>query len=116
MMTKVNTRAHRREVLTFGSAAVLTTISARIGLASTRPPASDDGFKDVPLALEQAGFDPQSLSYFLTRRVLLASSETGTPVWQDRLYIALASTAADASRYFRIPVDRAVEIGSQLRI
>lgn len=38
------------------------------------------------------------------------------PVWQDRLYIAMARAATDASRYFRIPVDRAVEIGAQIRI
>ncbi|KQO57331.1 potassium transport protein Kup [Methylobacterium sp. Leaf86] len=71
---------------------------------------------DLPRALAQAGLDTDNLSYFLTRRVLVASPETGMPVWQDRLYIALARTAADASRHFRIPVDRAVEIGAQISI
>ena len=71
---------------------------------------------DLPRALATAGLDAGSLSYFLTRRVLLASPETGMPVWQDRLYIAMARAATDASRYFRIPVDRAVEIGAQISI
>ena len=71
---------------------------------------------DLPRALAAAGLDTGNLSYFLTRRVLVASPETGMPVWQDRLYIALAGTATDASRYFRIPVDRAVEIGAQIEI
>lgn len=71
---------------------------------------------DLPGALAEAGVDTGDLSYFLTRRVLLASPETGMPVWQDRLYIALARTATDASRYFRIPIDRAVEIGAQISI
>ncbi|WP_336489482.1 potassium transporter Kup [Methylobacterium nigriterrae] len=71
---------------------------------------------DLPRALAAAGLDTGNLSYFLTRRVLVASPETGMPVWQDRLYIALARTATDASRYFRIPVDRAVEIGAQIKI
>ncbi|ACA16039.1 K potassium transporter [Methylobacterium sp. 4-46] len=77
------------------------------------------GFKempDLPRALAAAGLDEASLSYFLTRRVLVASPETGMPVWQDRLYIALARSATDASRYFGIPVDRAVEIGAQIKI
>ncbi|KQT56143.1 potassium transport protein Kup [Methylobacterium sp. Leaf456] len=71
---------------------------------------------DLPAALAAAGLDSGGLSYFLTRRVLVASAETGMPVWQDRIYIAMAQAATDASRYFRIPVDRAVEIGSQIRI
>ena len=71
---------------------------------------------DLPRALAEAGLEADTLSYFLTRRVLVASPETGMPVWQDRLYIALARTATDASRHFRIPVDRAVEIGSQISI
>ena len=71
---------------------------------------------DLPRALAAAGFDAGSLSYFLTRRILVASPETGMPVWQDRLYIAMARTATDASRYFRIPVDRAVEIGARITI
>ena len=71
---------------------------------------------DLPRALAEAGLEVDTLSYFLTRRVLVASPETGMPVWQDRLYIALARAATDASRHFRIPVDRAVEIGSQISI
>jgi KUP system potassium uptake protein len=71
---------------------------------------------DLPTALAAAGFDPVNLSYFLTRRVLVASPETGMPVWQDRLYIAMALAATDASRYFRIPADRAVEIGARIDI
>jgi KUP system potassium uptake protein len=71
---------------------------------------------DLPQALSTAGLDTGNLSYFLTRRVLLASPETGMPVWQDRLYISMARAATDASRYFRIPVERAVEIGAQISI
>src|ERR1700710_894167 len=75
------------------------------------------GFKelpDLPRALAAAGLDRGDLSYFLTRRVLVASPETGMPAWQDRLYIAMARAATDASRYFRIPADRAVEIGARI--
>jgi KUP system potassium uptake protein len=70
----------------------------------------------VPHALRAAGFDTDAVSYFLSRRALVASAETGMPLWQDHLYIALARSASDASRYFCIPVDRAVEVGSQVSV
>ena len=70
----------------------------------------------VPRALAAAGFDVEEVSYFLSRRALLASAETGMPLWQDHLFIALARSASDASRYFCIPVDRAVEVGSQISV
>jgi KUP system potassium uptake protein len=66
--------------------------------------------------LRAAGFDTDAVSYFLSRRALVASAETGMPLWQDHLYIALARSASDASRYFCIPVDRAVEVGSQVSV
>jgi KUP system potassium uptake protein len=70
----------------------------------------------VPRALAAAGFDTDAVSYFLSRRALVASAETGMPLWQDHLFIALARSASDASRYFCIPVDRAVEVGSQVSV
>jgi KUP system potassium uptake protein len=71
---------------------------------------------DLPKALANAGLDEEGLSYFLSRRVLVASPTTGMPVWQDRLYIAMALAATDASRFFRIPAERAVEIGARIDI
>lgn len=71
---------------------------------------------DLPRALANAGLDVDGLSYFLSRRVLVASPTTGMPVWQDRLYIAMALAATDASRFFRIPAERAVEIGARIDI
>ncbi|GJD92574.1 Low affinity potassium transport system protein kup [Methylobacterium hispanicum] len=86
---------------------VFTCVTVRFGFME---------LPDLPRALAAAGFDVGGLTYFLTRRVLVASPETGMPVWQDRLYIAMARAATDASRYFRIPVDRAVEIGARIDI
>ena len=36
------------------------------------------------------------------------------PLWQDKLFIALARTASDATEYFQIPTGRVVEIGTQV--
>ena len=57
-----------------------------------------------------------STSFFLSRRSLKASANSGMPVWQDRLFIGLARNATDATEYFHIPTGRVVEIGTQVAI
>ncbi|MBZ9670487.1 potassium transporter Kup [Mesorhizobium sp. ES1-3] len=61
-------------------------------------------------------FDIMTTSFFLSRRSLKASPNSGMPVWQDRLFIGLARSAADATEYFQIPTGRVVEIGTQVAI
>jgi KUP system potassium uptake protein len=61
-------------------------------------------------------FDIMSTSFFLSRRSIRASRESGMPLWQDRLFIVLARNADDASSYFQIPTDRVVEIGTQVAV
>ena len=82
------------------------------------------GFMDVPnipqaLAIaRKAGwqFEIMSTSFFLSRRSLRIAARSEMPRWQDRLFIALASGASDATDYFRIPTGRVVEIGAQVAI
>ena len=40
-----------------------------------------------------------STSFFLSRRALKAARHSGMPRWQDRLFIALARSANDATDY-----------------
>ena len=61
-------------------------------------------------------FDIMTTSFFLSRRSLKASPSSGMPLWQDRLFIALARTAADATEYFQIPTGRVVEVGTQVTV
>ncbi|MFZ1679630.1 MAG: potassium transporter Kup [Rhizobiaceae bacterium] len=61
-------------------------------------------------------FDIMSTSFFLSRRSLKASVHSGMPLWQDKLFIALARNAADATEYFQIPTGRVVEIGTQVTV
>lgn len=61
-------------------------------------------------------FDIMTTSFFLSRRSLKASANSGMPMWQDRLFIGLARTASDATEYFQIPTGRVVEIGTQVAI
>lgn len=61
-------------------------------------------------------FDIMTTSFFLSRRSLRPTSHSGMPLWQDKLFIGLARTAADATEYFQIPTGRVVEIGTQVAI
>jgi KUP system potassium uptake protein len=55
-------------------------------------------------------------SFFLSRRSLRLASNSELPRWQQRLFLALARFAEDATIYFRIPMDRAVEVGTQVAV
>jgi KUP system potassium uptake protein len=61
-------------------------------------------------------FDVMSTSFFLSRRALRPAVVSRMPRWQEKLFMALARSSDDASRYFHIPSGRAVEIGTQITI
>ncbi len=61
-------------------------------------------------------FDIMTTSFFLGRRSLKASPNSGMPGWQDRLFIALSKQSANATDFFSIPSDRVVELGAQVTI
>lgn len=76
---------------------------------------------NVPKALAIARklgwqFDIMSTSFFVSRRSLKASAQSGMPLWQDYLFIALSRSANDATDYFQIPTGRVVEVGTQVTV
>jgi KUP system potassium uptake protein len=75
----------------------------------------------VPKILEHArrkdcNIDIGATSFFLSRRSLRMTPKSELPRWQERLFIALAASAEDATTYFQIPTDRVVEVGTQVAI
>ena len=75
----------------------------------------------VPAALgllRKAGlkFDIMTTSFFLGRRTIRTSPQSGMPHWQDRLFVALSRQAANATDFFSIPTDRVVELGAQVTV
>jgi len=76
---------------------------------------------NVPKALAIARklgwqFDIMSTSFFVSRRALKPSAQSGMPKWQDRLFIGMSRSANDAIDYFQIPTGRVVEVGTQVTI
>jgi KUP system potassium uptake protein len=75
----------------------------------------------VPKIFEQCrrkdlNVDMSATSFFLSRRNLKPTPKSEMPGWQERLFIALARSAQDATTYFQIPTDRVVEVGTQVAI
>jgi KUP system potassium uptake protein len=61
-------------------------------------------------------FDIMSTSFFLSRRSIKPAAQSGMPIWQDKLFIALARNASDATSFFQIPTGRVVEVGTQVTV
>lgn len=76
---------------------------------------------DVPKALYQAswyGFDidVENATFFLNRRKIVPDHHTGLPRWLDNMYVAMTRTAVAATDFYRIPLGRVVEMGTQMAI
>jgi len=82
------------------------------------------GFMETPsipkildvLKRKDLNIDMGSTSFFLSRRSLRVTPKSEMPKWQERLFIMLARSAQDATTYFKIPVDRVVEVGTQVAV
>ena len=78
---------------------------------------SPDIPKVLPICREQGWqFEVMQTSFFLSRRTLQVAEHSTLPQWQDRLFVALAGFSDDAARYFSLPTDRVVEIGTQVTV
>ncbi len=76
---------------------------------------------DVPAALcgvTMCGepFDMMQTSFFLSRQTLIPSEVPGMALWREKLFAWMLRNAAGAMEFFRLPTNRVVELGSQIRI
>ena len=76
---------------------------------------------NVPKALSLARkrgekFDIMTTSFFLNRRTFRSAKHHGLPFWQERLFIGLSRSAADATAFYCLPSNRVVEMGQQMAI
>ncbi|THD57895.1 potassium transporter Kup [Phenylobacterium sp.] len=61
-------------------------------------------------------FDIMATSFFLGRRSVVPSAQSGMPLWQDRLFIFLMKNAANPTDFYKIPPGRVVELGAQVTV
>jgi len=63
------------------------------------------------------GFDMMSTSFFLGRQKLIATKAVpGMALWREQLFAWMMRTSESAMEFFKLPTNRVVELGSQLRI
>jgi KUP system potassium uptake protein len=75
----------------------------------------------VPKALENGrplglALDMDTTTFFVGRETLVASTKPHLPSWRVGLYTWLASNAQAPARFFCLPPNRVVELGTQISI
>lgn len=76
---------------------------------------------DVPRALATGPWshllgDPMQTSWFLSRETVVPRPGTGMAAWRQRLFAAMARSAGSAVRYFRLPDNAVVELGTRVQL
>ncbi|MDV6329763.1 potassium transporter Kup [Asticcacaulis sp. 201] len=61
-------------------------------------------------------FDIMATSFFVGKRSVVPSANSGMPLWQDKLFIFLMKNAANPTEFFHIPPGRVVELGTQVTV
>lgn len=82
------------------------------------------GFKDEPdlprdlaLCSEQGlTLDSMDSSFFVGKEILIASDKLGMAYWRKKIFIGLFRSAETITNQFKLPPNRVVELGSQLKI
>jgi len=76
---------------------------------------------DVPKALQLArpfglAIDVDATTFFVGRETLVPAEHPALGQWRTWLYIRLASTALSPARFYHLPPNRVVELGTQVTI
>ncbi len=76
---------------------------------------------DIPAVLSACKgygfkFDLMKTSFFLSRETIVPSLYPGMARWRELLFAYMALNATTAMKFFKIPTERVVELGTQLEI
>jgi len=66
--------------------------------------------------LGDLNLDPMKITFFLGRETLILGRDKTMRAWRKGLFAYLSRNAWDASKYFRIPPNRVIEIGIQVEL
>ncbi|MBA4165070.1 MAG: potassium transporter Kup [Erythrobacter sp.] len=71
----------------------------------------------APIAQHGIALEPMRTSYFLGRQKLIATKEVaGMALWREQLFAWMVKASESAMDFYRLPANRVVELGSQVRI
>jgi len=76
---------------------------------------------DVPAALklchlEDLDFSPMRTTYFLSRETVIPSKLMGMARWREGLFAFMLKNANGNLRFFKLPVNRVIELGTQVEM
>jgi KUP system potassium uptake protein len=73
---------------------------------------------EILRALREAGLDLEIMNttFFLSRETLIPSKRPGMALWREKLFSLMVRNALRPTDFFRIPVNRVVELGMQVRV
>ena len=108
-LTPLVGEANRLAVTQLGDG--FTRVIARFGFAES---------PDIPAALaplqQSIGCNPVTAAYFLSRQTLIPARRPRLPAWQEHLFAAMVRNSETPMSFFKLPVNRVVELGSQIEI
>ncbi|WP_130930821.1 MULTISPECIES: potassium transporter Kup [unclassified Pseudomonas] len=76
---------------------------------------------DVPKALklchlDELDFSPMRTTYFLSRETVIASKLEGMARWREALFAFMLQNANGNLRFFNLPLNRVIELGTQVEM
>ena len=76
---------------------------------------------DVPETLRRAismgaKIDPNDMTYFLGRETIIVTERPGMAMWREKLFVLMTRNAVRATAYFRLPLERVIELGVQVEM
>jgi KUP system potassium uptake protein len=76
---------------------------------------------DVPQALtlchlQELDFSPMRTTYFLSRETVIPSKRLGMAPWRETLFAFMLKNANSNLRFFKLPINRVIELGTQVEI
>ncbi|WP_407316949.1 potassium transporter Kup [Pseudomonas sp. nanlin1] len=76
---------------------------------------------DVPQALtlchlDELDFSPMRTTYFLSRETVIPSKLDGMALWRESLFAFMLKNANGNLRFFKLPVNRVIELGTQVEM
>ncbi|WP_438827059.1 KUP/HAK/KT family potassium transporter [Sphingomonas bacterium] len=70
---------------------------------------------DIPAALREVE-GTERATYFLSRQTLVPTRKPGMARWREHLFSAMVRNAEQPMTFFCLPINRVVELGSQVEI
>jgi KUP system potassium uptake protein len=92
-------------------------VTGRYGFMQT--PSAPEILRTVDEILRASGREPppsqREKTYYLGRQTLIPTGTSPMARWRKKLFLVMARNALPATAYFRLPPNRVVELGAQVR-